>query len=88
MKAFINFFFGRFCVKNLSPKWSKNRQNGDKSPNLVTLPRIDEFKKTKTFHFGENFLPVLPGFWETERPDFESQNTVATSLPVDLPIGL
>ena len=33
--------FGDFWAKKLSPKASENCQNGDKSPHLVTLERIE-----------------------------------------------
>ena len=39
-QSFTKIFFGRFFAKKLSPKTSKNCQNGDKSPHLVTLSSI------------------------------------------------
>ena len=63
--------FSRINEKSeANPPWLEAARPNDRSKSN------HEFKKTKTFNFGnfgENFLPVLPGFWEVERPDFESQ---------------
>ena len=43
-QSFYKNFFWRFWAKILSPKGSKNCQNGDKSPNLVTLIELNHRK--------------------------------------------
>ena len=56
IRAFIIIFFLAILGKKLSPKTYKNRQNGDKSPHLVTLDKFDESLQFSRFHKDINFF--------------------------------